>query len=101
MRLGYCDYSCNACGQVCPVQAITALSLNEKRLQVIGKAQIDKNRCIAWAERRACIICEEMCPLPEKAIVLDKSASNFVASDPPDLRLPFVVVDKCIGCGIC
>ena len=101
MRLGYCDYSCNACGQVCPVQAITDLSLNEKRLQVIGKAQIDKNRCIAWAQRRACIICEEMCPLPEKAIVLDKSASNFVASDPPDLRLPFVVVDKCIGCGIC
>ena len=33
-RLGYCDYSCNACGQVCPVQAIPPLSLDEKREQV-------------------------------------------------------------------
>lgn len=101
MRLGYCDYSCNACGQVCPVQAIPALSLAEKRLEVIGEAHIDKNRCIAWAERRACIVCEEMCPLPEKAIILDKSPNNFTTSDPPDLRLPLVIADRCIGCGIC
>jgi polyferredoxin len=26
-RVGYCDYSCNACGQVCPVEAIPPLSL--------------------------------------------------------------------------
>ena len=65
-RLGYCDYSCNACGQVCPVQAIPPLSLEEKRQQVIGKAYIDQNRCIAWSDHRDCIVCEEMCPLPRK-----------------------------------
>jgi polyferredoxin len=101
MRLGYCDYSCNACGQVCPSQAIPALELAYKRQQVIGKASIDKNRCIAWSERRACIVCEEMCPLPEKAIILDQSPANLMAADPPDLRLPVVINEKCIGCGIC
>ncbi len=30
-RLGHCDYSCTACGQVCPTAAIPALALEEKR----------------------------------------------------------------------
>ena len=74
-RLGYCDYSCNACGQVCPVQAIPPLSLEEKRQQVIGQAYIDQNRCIPWAaipSWQDCIVCEEMCPVPDKAIKLEE-----------------------------
>jgi polyferredoxin/Pyruvate/2-oxoacid:ferredoxin oxidoreductase delta subunit len=95
MRLGYCDYSCNACGQVCPVGAIPPLDLAEKRLQIIGKAKIDRDRCVAWAENRTCIVCEEMCPLPEKAIIL-QAPENL-----EDAKLPEVVYDLCIGCGIC
>jgi ferredoxin len=60
-RLGYCDFACNACGVVCPTQAIPLLSLEEKRQQVIGKAYIDENRCLAWADHIDCIVCEEMC----------------------------------------
>lgn len=93
-RIGYCDYSCNACGQVCPVAAIPPLALDDKRLKVIGKAYIDTNRCIAWADHRDCIVCEEMCPLPEKAITLVEH------SDSP-ARLPVVNRERCIGCGIC
>ena len=94
-RLGYCDYSCNACGQVCPTQAIPPLSLEEKQLRVIGNAYIDQNRCLAWADHIECIICEEMCPLPQKAITLDEgNAVNGV-------KLPVVNRDLCIGCGIC
>jgi polyferredoxin len=100
MRLGYCDYSCNACGQVCPVQAIPPLSLPKKRQEVIGIAYIDKNRCIAWAEQRSCIVCEEMCPLPDKAIMLEQPAASS-PSAVPDLLLPRVIESKCIGCGIC
>ena len=70
MRQGYCDYSCNACGQACPVQAIPPLSLEEKRLTVIGKAYIDQNRCIAWSDHQDCIVCEEMCPVSDKAVKL-------------------------------
>ena len=72
-RMGYCDYSCNACGLSCPVEAIPPLSLEEKRVQVMGKASVDRNRCLAWAEDTPCIVCEEMCPLPEKAIVLEEA----------------------------
>ena len=77
-RLGYCDYSCNACGQVCPVQAIPKLSLEEKRNQIIGKAYIDQDRCIAWSDHQACIVCEEMCPNSRKSDLSGRSG-NFVA----------------------
>ena len=100
-RLGYCAYSCNSCGQVCPVQAIPSLSLDEKRTQVIGKASIDQNRCIAWADHGACIVCEEMCPLPEKAIYLEKREFTQPDGSTTTVQLPHVDRTKCIGCGIC
>ena len=68
-RRGYCDWSCNECGQVCPSQAIRTLPLEEKRLKVIGRAVIDRNTCIPWAEGRDCLVCQELCPIPQKAIV--------------------------------
>jgi polyferredoxin len=100
-RLGYCDYSCNACGQVCPVQAIPPLSLEEKRQQIIGKAYIDENRCIAWADHRDCIVCEEMCPVSEKAIQLLETDVSGVDDAPVIVKQPRVLRERCIGCGIC
>lgn len=100
-RLGYCDYSCNACGQVCPVQAIPPLSLEEKREQVLGKAYIDQNRCIAWADHTDCIVCEEMCPLPAKAIRLETTRMALPGKEAVEVQLPYVDRELCIGCGIC
>ncbi len=100
-RLGYCDYSCNACGQACPVQAIPPLSLDEKRTRVIGLAYIDENRCLAWSDHTPCIVCEEMCPVPEKAVWLEDA--NVLQPDGTQvaLQLPHVRRELCIGCGIC
>jgi ferredoxin len=100
-RLGYCDYSCNACGQVCPVQAIPGLDLDDKRQQVVGSAYIDENRCIAWSDRIECIVCEEMCPLPEKAITLEDVEVKTPNGESSVIQLPRVNRDLCIGCGIC
>jgi polyferredoxin len=100
-RLGYCDYSCNACGQICPVQAIQPLSLDDKRAQVIGKAYIDQNRCIAWADHTDCIVCEEMCPLPQKAITLQAGQWQQADGSIINIQLPQVNRQVCIGCGIC
>lgn len=100
-RLGYCDYSCNACGQVCPVQAIPPLSLEDKRQQVIGKAYIDEHRCIAWSDLKPCIVCEEMCPVPEKAIKLETVEAVTPDGETVTVQRPRVVRERCIGCGIC
>jgi ferredoxin len=99
--LGYCDYSCNACGQVCPVEAIPKLELDEKRLQVLGKAYINTNRCIPWSEGRPCIVCEEMCPIPDKAIYLEVKQALNAKGETETIQFPHVGRDKCIGCGIC
>ncbi len=67
-RLGYCEYNCNLCGQVCPTGAIPNLPLEEKKKSVIGLAVFDKNHCLPYAKKTDCIVCEEHCPIPEKAI---------------------------------
>jgi len=100
-RIGYCDYSCNACGQVCPVEAIPPLSLENKRKQVIGKAQIDQNRCLPWAEGEDCIVCEEMCPIPEKAIYLEEAQVITSEGEEITIQRPVVIHNLCTGCGIC
>lgn len=100
-RLGYCDYSCNACGQICPTGAIPPLALEEKRKKIIGIASIDQNRCIPWSMERPCIVCHEMCPVPEKAVKLE--AVDVIAPDGTrvPLQRPRVQHDLCIGCGLC
>jgi MauM/NapG family ferredoxin protein len=100
-RLGYCDYSCAICGRVCPVDAIPNLDLDAKRMEVIGKAYIDHNHCIAWSDRIDCIVCEEMCPLPEKAIYLEEHKEINGNNIEEIILLPHVDRSLCVGCGIC
>ncbi len=101
-RMGYCDFSCNACGQVCPTGAIPPLDLEEKRLRVIGRAYIDENRCIPFADDTNCFVCEEMCPLPQKAITLQEKGSGAGRGHGSGgIQVPVVDRELCTGCGIC
>ncbi len=100
-RLGYCDYGCNACGQICPSSAIPPLDLAQKREMVIGVAVIDRDRCLPWAHGTPCIVCEEMCPTPEKAIRLEEVTVADDRGEPAIVQRPYVLQDVCIGCGIC
>jgi ferredoxin len=100
-RVGYCDYSCNACGQICPSGAIPPLLLEEKRLAVIGKASVNRNRCLPWSSNTSCIICEEMCPTPQKSIRLEEVAVQMEDGKEIILQRPYVLREICIGCGIC
>jgi len=99
--LGYCDFGCNACGQACPSQAIPALTLERKRQAVIGLAAVDRNRCLPWAYDVPCIVCEEMCPVPDKAIKLEVAAITDAQGIEMVLQRPVVQRDLCIGCGTC
>jgi polyferredoxin len=100
-RIGYCDWACNECGKVCPTAAIEALELEEKRTTMIGRAYIDENRCIPFVDGQTCLVCEELCPLPEKAIVLREVTLETAEGDEVTLGQPLVIEDLCIGCGIC
>lgn len=99
-RLGYCEYNCTLCGQVCPTGAIRKLPVEEKRKVVIGLAVFDKDRCLPFARQEECLVCEEHCPTAEKAIVFEDK-QVLVDGQQRNLKIPKVLTDKCIGCGIC
>jgi polyferredoxin len=99
-RLGYCEYNCTLCGQVCPTDAIVELEPEVKRSTVIGLAFFDKNRCLPHAYEIDCIVCEEHCPTDPKAIYFEtKIVDDLVEGR--ELKLPIINAHKCIGCGIC
>lgn len=78
-----CDL-CLACQEVCPTGAIAKVPL--ERIQM-GKAVVDKPRCIAWSEDKLCFICDEQCPV--------------LAIEGDEHHRPSILLDKCVGCGSC
>ncbi len=100
-KLGYCEYACTLCGQVCPTQAIQNLPVEEKKTTKIGLAAFDKNRCLPYAYERECLICEEHCPLPKKAIYFVPTELKTRDGGTVTLKQPRVDPALCIGCGIC
>jgi len=93
-RIGGCEKNCNMCGKVCPTQAIRRLSLEEKTYAKMGTAIIDRFRCIAWAQNRDCLICDEACQYNAISLIKDDSEKNTVGK-------PIVNEKICVGCGVC
>jgi len=107
-RPGYCEYNCDLCGRACPSGAIPRFSLPEKHAVAMGLAYLDQTRCIPWrgyrrrdeagfvADEHNCGVCEEVCPVPGKAIHFRR-----IDVEGQELRLPYVREDSCVGCGYC
>ncbi len=95
-EIGYCEYLCTLCGNVCPTAAIPRLTIEQKKKTRLGLSEIDRNICLPWSESKECIVCEEHCPVSEKAIKLIEE----VRGDSVLLK-PYVDEELCIGCGIC
>jgi MauM/NapG family ferredoxin protein len=100
-RMGYCSYSCNLCGQVCPTGAIPNLKLPVKQATALGTAFINCDRCIPHTEGVDCLVCEEHCPISPKAIVFSEQEVINPQGERCKIKLPRVNPDRCIGCGIC
>jgi polyferredoxin len=107
-RIGYCEYNCVLCGQVCPTGAIVPLSVEEKlgkgtyeKPVTIGTAFYDRGRCLPWAMNTECIVCEEMCPTSPKAIWFKTVEIQLRDGKSRQLLQPRVDPELCIGCGIC
>jgi polyferredoxin len=100
-RTGYCEFNCTLCGQVCPTGAIEQLPLPEKHRLKIGHAWFDKNLCLPYDKAIPCMVCEEHCPTPEKAIRFRPAAMINSDGQSVTVKQPYVVDSLCIGCGIC
>ncbi|MBL8151375.1 MAG: 4Fe-4S dicluster domain-containing protein, partial [Blastocatellia bacterium] len=110
MRLGYCELNCTLCGQVCPTGAIQRVSIEEK-LGLgdyqeqgpikVGTAFYDRGRCLPWAMETPCVVCEEVCPVSPKAIETYDEEITRVDGTKVTLNKPFIIPERCIGCGIC
>jgi polyferredoxin/formate hydrogenlyase subunit 6/NADH:ubiquinone oxidoreductase subunit I len=103
MTMGYCEYTCTLCTSVCPTGAIAELTAKRKiETPVrIGSAYIDRGRCLPWNGNTACIVCEEHCPTSPKAIYFKNDVIIKPDGQKIDVQLPFVDLERCIGCGIC
>jgi formate hydrogenlyase subunit 6/NADH:ubiquinone oxidoreductase subunit I len=77
------------------------LTLEEKHATKIGLASFDVTRCIPYAYGRDCMVCEEHCPIPDKAIycltveITDRNGTKKT------IKQPHVDPEKCTGCGYC
>ncbi|MCK4755024.1 MAG: 4Fe-4S dicluster domain-containing protein, partial [Calditrichia bacterium] len=101
MREGYCEYNCNLCCLVCPTEAILPLELDVKKKTPMGLAYFDKNLCIPFAQNKDCIVCEEHCPTPDKAIKFELKEIILPDGTAKIIKYPYVIRELCIGCGIC
>lgn len=87
---GYCDIDCNKCSQVCPTDAISPITLEEKNALQIGHAVVYPDYCINNATTGRCGKCETICPA---------GAITLVEKD--GKMIPSVEEEFCIGCGAC
>jgi polyferredoxin len=100
-KIGYCEYYCSLCSQVCPTGAIKELAVPDKLNVRIGTAWINKNRCLPYFLGRPCIVCEEHCPTSPKAIKFVMVETKLADGSTATQKAPIVDLNLCIGCGIC
>jgi polyferredoxin len=115
-RIGYCEYSCVLCGQVCPTGAIQKIDEKQKmgidqKPISIGTAMYDQGRCLPWSMAIPCIVCEEFCPTSPKAIWAEEldvpkrepkyDGAGHAKMTTIKVQRPHVDPTLCIGCGAC
>jgi MauM/NapG family ferredoxin protein len=95
-EIGYCEYQCTLCGHVCPTGAIPKITKDKKMKTKLGTAKVERSKCLAWEHKLECLVCEEHCPIPEKAIkVVEETFEGKT------IKKPVVDPNLCVGCGIC
>ncbi len=91
---GECKFDCRRCGQVCPTGAISSIELKEKQSLPLGKAKVERSRCLPWQDVGRCLRCRASCPVPGNAVgLVERGLGKF---DGPE-----ILFDLCIGCGAC
>lgn len=88
---GYCLEDCSLCSQVCPSGSISLFSPEDKKKIIMGKAEIDLDKC--WlSNNRECNRCEVSCRYDALAIGAGEEGGE---------ALPIIDQKLCTGCGAC
>jgi ferredoxin len=90
-KIGFCNYECTKCSEVCPSGAILPLTRKEKKLTQIGKVHFERDHCIVITQEKSCGSCSEHCPTQAVHMIPYKG----------NLTLPKTETEICIGCGAC
>jgi len=61
-KIGYCNYDCIICTQVCPSGAILPQYISNKKIIQLGKSKLVKENCVVYTEKTDCGACAEHCP---------------------------------------
>jgi polyferredoxin len=108
-----CHPDCNFCTQVCPTGAIEPLSLEAKRRFVMGLAKIDSSICLPHCGSEDCRLCFDECAAAgydaiemreiklEIGEIEEGAFSDMEIEAMSKIEAPFVIADKCVGCGLC
>ena len=89
-RIGPCSQACTLCGSVCPTRALEPFTVGEKSHLFLGTAIVDRSMCIAWANDKQCLICDEAC-----------SYDAISQKKIDGLGRPVIGERICVGCGLC
>jgi MauM/NapG family ferredoxin protein len=91
-RANLCDPRCTRCGEVCPTHAIRELGTRERIWAKTGSAVITRDKCLAWEQKKKCLVCDEVCPY---------DAVEFKPREGSAIFVPHVRENRCQGCGAC
>jgi len=89
-KVGPCAQACTLCGSICPTRALEPFTVEEKSHLYLGTAIVDRSMCIAWANDRQCLICDEAC-----------SYDAISQKQIEGLGRPVIDERICVGCGLC
>jgi ferredoxin len=88
---GFCNFDCTICTEVCPNNALTSLTVEQKHRLQVGRVVFEPELCIVHTEGWNCGACSEHCPTQAVKMIPYKNG----------LTIPFIDEALCVGCGGC
>jgi ferredoxin len=101
-RPAHCTLNCNLCAAPCPTDAIhTPTEYEAMNLGLGVRAEVNRDRCRAWASNRECMKCLGACPIAGAIVGETRPAELPSRRGGPPVQVPVVNTDLCIGCNQC
>jgi ferredoxin len=88
---GFCNFDCTVCTDVCPNNALTSLSVEQKHRLQVGRVIFEPELCVVHTQGTNCGACSEHCPTQAVKMVPYKNG----------LTVPYIDTELCVGCGGC